>query len=382
MFSVLNINKPAGLTSHDVVARVRRILNIQKVGHAGTLDPQATGVLPLFIGQATRLLEYIATDKGYRAEITFGMTTTTWDGDGDIEHRCDTLPTLTPEAIEALLPKLLGDIEQTIPLYSAKRVDGKKLYERARAGEVVEELPTKKVRINSITLEALTTNEEGFPVATLQVHCGSGTFMRTLAYDLGQWLGCGAYLSGLIRTHHGQFTLETAVDLENWMESEDPKSYLQSPAPYLAIDTVVCVYPGVIQALFGGTNVLERQLILEAPQLLERLKQVGIKNQEHCLLTSIDTTPLGVVTWRNHALKPHKMFPVQADTQPQSTRAERSSSNNRRPGYAGKKRGPQPSSMKPFSGQGSIEHTGKMPISVADTHTSVPTVHRLPLPVI
>jgi len=295
-----------------------------------------------------------------------------------------------------LLPKLLGEIEQTIPLYSAKRVDGKKLYERARAGEVVEDLPTKKVRINSITLEGLSTNEEGLPVATLQVHCGSGTFMRTLAYDLGQWLGCGAYLSGLTRTHHGQFSLDTAVDLDTWMESEDPKSYLQSPAPYLAIETIVCVYPKVIQALFGGTNVLERQLILEAPQLAERLKQVGIKNQEHCLLTSVDNTPLGVVTWRNHALKPHKMFPTQADTQPQPVRGGRS--GNRRSGYGGKKRGAQSSGLTPTAHpgpKGSGEkptrlpngiptgaHSGKVPISVADTLPNTPMVHRVPLPIV
>ncbi|MFN8614595.1 MAG: tRNA pseudouridine(55) synthase TruB [Vampirovibrionales bacterium] len=316
MLAVLNINKPAGLTSHDVVARVRRVLGLQKVGHAGTLDPQATGVLPIFIGQATRLLEYVRTDKSYRATITLGMTTTTWDGDGECEHRLEVPPVVTPQAIEALLPWLQGTIEQTIPLYSAKRVGGKKLYERARSGEVISVLPTKTVTIHQIGLESLTTNEQGYPVVTLAVHCGSGTFMRTLAHDLGQWLGCGAYLSHLVRTGHGHFHIQHSVDLDEWMASELPREALQSPLPYLNLPTVVCVYPGVIQALFAGTNVLERQLMLQAPSLLERLRALGIKNNEECLLVDANQQILGVALWQNHALKAHKMFPPKAVTQP------------------------------------------------------------------
>lgn len=310
MFGVLNINKPSGLTSHDVVARVRKTLNIKKVGHAGTLDPMATGVLPVYVGAATRLLEFAEVSKHYRCRIVFGVGTDTWDAEGEIEARSDSVPVIDEAKLAEVLATFEGEIEQRIPKYSAKKVNGKKLYELARAGQEVV-LPTKKVTFDSVSLVELTADDvTGFPVAVVDVACGTGTFMRTLSVDVGEAFGLAAHLGGLVRTRHGAFALEDAVDLEAFQQSDDPQSYLQSPLPYLAVPvlTVDADNP-MVSALCQGTNVLERHMITHAPQLYEQVKRQGLKNRDRCVLSaSMDTMPIAVAEWRNHALKPAKVF--------------------------------------------------------------------------
>ncbi len=204
----LNVNKPTGLTSHDVVARARRSLGIKKIGHAGTLDPLADGVLVLCLGSATRLSEYVMqSSKRYRARVRLGMVTDTYDAEGRIlrEQAADHI---TRAEVEQALAYFLGDIEQVPPMYSAIKQGGRKLYEMARAGEEVER-QARRVTISSLTISAWQP-----PELTLDVTCSAGTYVRSLAYDLGERLGVGAYLSGLTRTASGGFTLDQAVPLD------------------------------------------------------------------------------------------------------------------------------------------------------------------------
>ena len=198
------IDKPAGWTSHDVVAKMRRILGERKIGHAGTLDPAATGVLPLAVGDATKTLEYLADDsKTYLAEITFGIETDSYDADGVVTAVND--PRDVDRAqIERALDAMLGFREQIPPMHSAIKIGGRRLYEAARRGEIVERPP------RPVTFFELDLIDWQPPVAQVCVDCSKGTYVRTLAYDLGRTLGSGAYLSGLVRLRTGPFALEDA----------------------------------------------------------------------------------------------------------------------------------------------------------------------------
>jgi tRNA pseudouridine55 synthase len=199
------IDKPTGVTSFSMVSLVRRLTGVRRVGHAGTLDPLATGVLPVAVGQATRLIEYLdVASKTYVARVRFGATTDTYDAEGAVTATGD--PALaTRAAIEALLPAFIGDIDQTPPAFSAIKVAGQPLYRYARAGEVVE-LKPRRVRIDRITLLRFDP-----PEAEIEVFCGKGTYIRSLAHDLGQRLGCGAHLAALRRTSTGGFSIGDAI---------------------------------------------------------------------------------------------------------------------------------------------------------------------------
>lgn len=208
---VLNLLKPPGMTSHDVVAFVRRTLGVKKAGHTGTLDPGAAGVLPVCIGRATRLAEYIAgTDKAYRAEITFGVTTDTQDAFGTVLAEADASH-LTRGDVAYALTRFHGPIEQVPPMVSAVRVGGKRLYELAREGVAVAREP-RRVFIHRLQL--LDFRPGPRPVAYIDVVCSKGTYVRTLAHDLGQYLRVGAHLSHLVRTRSGPFLLSEAATLE------------------------------------------------------------------------------------------------------------------------------------------------------------------------
>jgi tRNA pseudouridine55 synthase len=226
---IFNINKPQGLTSHDVVARVRRISGQKKVGHAGTLDPLATGVLPVVLGKATRLVEYLAdADKAYSATLALGATTDTYDREGALTPTEGVvMPSL--DAIEKALEAFRGEIEQLPPMHSAIKIGGKKLYELARKGADIERA-TRRVAITRLELKAYNPPKLG-----LFVECSKGTYIRSLAHDLGNALGTGAYLDELVRTRHGPFTLEAARTLETleedfregtWRDSLYPPEYL------------------------------------------------------------------------------------------------------------------------------------------------------------
>jgi tRNA pseudouridine55 synthase len=219
----LNINKPLNMTSHDVVAKIRRTLKVKKVGHAGTLDPLATGVLIICVGSATRLSEYVMhATKRYRAQVHLGVTTNTYDAEGEILQQRDASH-IQRAAVEAKLAMFLGNIEQMPPMYSAIKQGGQKLYDLARAGQTVER-ELRPVRIDSIEIEDWSP-----PEFRLDVVCSAGTYIRSLAFDLGEALGVGAYLSGLSRVASGAFQLENAVTLETLFAAEDWYQYLITP---------------------------------------------------------------------------------------------------------------------------------------------------------
>jgi tRNA pseudouridine55 synthase len=205
---LLNINKPTGITSHDVVNRVRKLAGQRKVGHAGTLDPLASGVLLVCLGQATRLIEYLmASRKQYRATLRFGTTTDTLDAEGQITTQNDPSG-LTEAYLRQILPNFLGEVEQIPPLFSAIKKAGQPLYKRARAGEIVEVEP------RVVTIYDLTWVAWQPPDLTLDITCSPGTYIRSLARDLGEAAGPGAHLAGLTRTASGPWRLAEAVSLE------------------------------------------------------------------------------------------------------------------------------------------------------------------------
>lgn len=209
---VIVVDKPVGLTSHEVVQIIRRGTGIRRAGHTGTLDPRASGVLVILVGPAVRLSEYVsASDKRYQAIIRLGTTTDTYDADGAVTKSADV--DITEEKFNEVLQTFVGEIEQIPPPYSAVKVQGKKAYEMAREGEEVELAPRI---INVYSLELL---EWTPPEAVIDVYCSSGTYVRSLANDLGEKLGCGASLTGLRRTKSGRFTLRDAVAMRKLRDS-------------------------------------------------------------------------------------------------------------------------------------------------------------------
>ncbi len=221
---VLVVDKPIGLTSHDVVQIIRKGTNIRRAGHTGTLDPRASGVLVILVGPAVRLSEYVsASDKRYQAVVRLGQSTDTYDADGRVVR---TSPVnITEEEFDNALKKFIGEIEQVPPPYSAVKVKGKKAYEMAREGEEVDLLP-RKIQVYNLDLL-----EWAPPDAVIDVYCSSGTYVRSLAHDLGEALGCGAYLVGLRRTKSGRFTLRDAVPLRKLREAFENGTWYQHLIP-------------------------------------------------------------------------------------------------------------------------------------------------------
>ena len=231
MNGILNIDKPAGMTSHDVVGRVRRLAHQKRVGHAGTLDPDATGVLLVCLGQATRLSDYLAAEgKAYRAVLALGRTTTTEDASGEALIEADA-SAVTESDLAALLPRFIGDVSQIPPMVSAVHHEGKRLYALARAGITVERT-ARTIRIDSINLVDFTPGV--LALATLDIACGKGTYIRTLCADLGAALGVGGHMQSLRRTQVGAFTAAAAASLNALTEGDLP-GLLVTSASALAV---------------------------------------------------------------------------------------------------------------------------------------------------
>lgn len=229
LFGFLNIYKPKGLTSHDVVARLRKITKVRQIGHTGTLDPFATGVLPICIGKATRLIEYLDDDKEYLATVQFGKNTATYDLEGEITATFD--KKVTEEDVKNALKDFEGEISQIPPIYSAIKVNGKKLYDYARQGQDIEIKP-RKVTISKIELKEFDKTSQS---AKITVACSKGTYIRSIAYDLGTKLGCGGYLTALERTQAGKFQVNTAIKLEDLTEVSQIIENLINPLDMLNI---------------------------------------------------------------------------------------------------------------------------------------------------
>lgn len=270
---VLVVDKPVGLTSHDVVQIIRRGTGIRRAGHTGTLDPRASGVLVILIGPAVRLSEYVsASDKRYQATIRLGASTDTYDAEGrttSYPNAANVLANLTEEQFEEILQKFVGEFEQTPPAYSAVKVDGQKAYEKAREGEEVELEPRK---INVYSLDLL---EWAPPEVVVDVFCSSGTYVRSLANELGEALGVGAHLVGLRRTKSGRFTLRDAISLRRLRESFEAGDWYQHLIPAseaLADWPMVELSADEVELLRHGHRV---QAEPDAPQWARALTEQG-----------------------------------------------------------------------------------------------------------
>lgn len=258
MDGVINVHKPVGMTSSDVVIWVRKHLNTRKVGHTGTLDPEVNGVLPICVGRATRLAEYLTNQgKSYRAEITFGIVTDTQDAQGEI------LRSIQPEVKEddfiKVLPQFLGSIQQIPPMYSAVRHQGKRLYDLARQGIEVERVSRT---INIQRLEPLSWQEGFYPKAVFEVDCSKGTYVRTLCQDIGEALGCGAHMSKLVRLRSGPFRLEDSWTFEEISKAiEEGKEDFLIPADRVLDLPRVNLTPERAQAFRHGLPTSQRSLL-------------------------------------------------------------------------------------------------------------------------
>lgn len=232
MNGIVIIDKPAGWTSQDVTARLRRVFGTRRIGHGGTLDPMATGVLPVFVGRATRGVEFFEhAEKTYETELLLGIATDTEDTTGTVLFRREV--SVTPEQLAAVLERFRGEIMQIPPMYSALKVNGQKLCDLARKGRQVERQP-RPVTIHELTL----LSREG-DTLRLRVRCSKGTYIRTLCADIGEALGCGGCMQALRRTQAGEYTIAEAVPLQQLLESPEPETYLRD------VDTMFRGYPGV-----------------------------------------------------------------------------------------------------------------------------------------
>ena len=232
MNGIVIVDKPAGWTSQDVTARLRRVFQTRRIGHGGTLDPMATGVLPVFVGRATRGVEFFEhAEKTYEATLRLGITTDTEDITGTV--LTESPVSVTREQLEAVLPWFRGDILQVPPMYSALKVNGQKLYELARKGREVERQP------RPITIHRLECLEFSGQSARLLVRCSKGTYIRTLCKDIGEALGCGGCMAALRRVQAGEYTIAEAVPLETLLEAEAPAQYLRP------VDTMFRNYPAL-----------------------------------------------------------------------------------------------------------------------------------------
>ena len=232
MNGIVIIDKPAGWTSQDVTARLRRVFGTRRIGHGGTLDPMATGVLPVFVGRATRGVEFFEhAEKTYETELLLGVATDTEDTTGTVLFRREV--SVTPGQLTAVLEHFRGEIMQIPPMYSALKVNGQKLCDLARKGRQVERQP-RPVTIHELTL----LSREG-DTLRLRVRCSKGTYIRTLCADIGEALGCGGCMQALRRTQAGEYTIAEAVPLQQLLESPEPETYLRD------VDTMFRGYPGV-----------------------------------------------------------------------------------------------------------------------------------------
>jgi tRNA pseudouridine55 synthase len=266
---ILVVDKPAGPTSFEVVKRVRRAIGADKAGHAGTLDPAATGVLAVCVDDAVKLQQWLAGgDKAYDATVAFGAATDTEDAEGEVTARGDA-SAIDAAAVRAALPRLVGEIEQVPPMYSAVRVGGRRLHEAARAGEEVERAP-RRVTVHALELSGLERGEGDLVLARIAVRCGKGTYVRTLAAELGRALGVPAHLAALRRTEASGFPLASAIPLEEAealgrADRAALRARLVPPAAALAFLPAVTLGAAEARALAQG-KVLRR----DAPGALVR----------------------------------------------------------------------------------------------------------------
>ncbi|CAG9164148.1 tRNA pseudouridine(55) synthase TruB [Cupriavidus pampae] len=295
---VLLLDKPLGLSSNDALVRAKRLLRANKAGHTGTLDPLATGLLPLCFGEATKFSQdLLEADKTYEAVVRLGRTTTTGDAEGEVvierEVRVDRA------ALDAAVARFTGVIEQVPPMYSALKRDGKPLYEYARAGETVERA-ARTVTIHALGVLAVALDDAAAPAFTMRVTCSKGTYIRTLAEDIGEALGCGAHLTALRRTAVGDLTLDGAVTLEQIdAVADDARPALLAPVDALLQRCApVMLDEAAMGRFLQGQRIARRDLPAEAELVEEAL--VRVYGGQPARL-------LGVARMREGALRPERL---------------------------------------------------------------------------
>lgn len=300
MHGILPLWKEKVMTSHDCVFKLRKILGTKKVGHTGTLDPAVEGVLPICIGNATRLAEYI-TDAGkeYEAIVSIGSSTTTEDAEGEVVEQDSTMKTITRAQLEEVLKSLTGTIVQTPPMYSAVKVNGRKLYEYARAGETVER-PSREVNIYNIELMDDLEVYEGetieFPI---RIACGKGTYIRTLSVQIGEALGFPAHMSKLERTMSGGYTAEQCKTLGQLQEMKEEGTLLEAIRP---LETALEEYPKIAITPDIQKEISNGQVLPMHTSLLESDKIVYMENNKAVAIYIAHPSKKGL-------MKPEKMFP-------------------------------------------------------------------------
>lgn len=300
MHGILPLWKEAGMTSHDCVFKLRKILGTKKVGHTGTLDPAVEGVLPICVGNATRLAEYI-TDAGkvYEAVVSIGTATTTEDAEGEVVAKDETYKKVKREEIEKALQRLTGTIEQTPPMYSAVKVNGRKLYEYARAGQTVER-PTRLVEIKELTLLEPKEIYEGEEITfAIRIACGKGTYIRTLSVQIGEILGYPAHMKQLVRTMSGSYTKEVCKTLGELQEMKEAGTLQQAIRP---LETALTEYPHVSITDANRKEISNGQVLPMHPSLQESDKIVYMENNQAVAIYVAHPTKKGL-------MKPEKMFP-------------------------------------------------------------------------
>lgn len=282
---ILNILKPPGMTSHDIVNFVRRLINVKKVGHTGTLDPAAAGVLPVCVGRATKIAQYITgTDKEYRAEITLGITTDTLDTEGKIVRIKDA-SLVNQDDFEDILKGFIGRIKQTPPMASAVKVKGKKLYQLQRQGKKIDVEPRTVTiyRINTVWSTGWGGNH---PRALFDVKCSKGTYIRALCKDIGDKLGTGAYMSFLLRTSVGPFAIDKTYTLEELQQMPDPAEALISMDAALAEFPEVYVKSRAVKSVLSGAKLYPPG-VMSKPEKLEPNQMVRLKDENNLLALAV-----------------------------------------------------------------------------------------------
>lgn len=294
MDGIINIYKEAGYTSHDVVAKLRGILHQKKIGHTGTLDPDAVGVLPVCLGKATKLCDMLTEkDKQYRAVMQLGIETDTQDTSGTVtaEHPV----TVSEGQVRQAIMDFIGEYDQLPPMYSALKKNGKKLYELAREGIVVER-ETRRITIHGIEIEKVE-----LPYVTMLVDCSKGTYIRTLCHDIGQKLGCGAAMAQLVRTRSGMFSLEDAVTLKQTEELRDAETLEEYILP---VKQILSYLP----AFICGKD--HEKALMNGNQLKPGWGRAPQGMAETMMVLDSEENLIGVYEWKKNTgmLHPKKMF--------------------------------------------------------------------------
>ena len=295
----VNLDKPLGMTSTQAIGRIRRLTDAQKLGHAGTLDPLATGILPIALGEATKTIPFVQdSDKVYQFTVSWGSATTTDDREGKVISQSDARPTRAQ--IEALLPQFMGEIEQTPPQFSAIKIDGERAYDLARAGQQVD-IKSRVVEVYGLTLLGMNDDSAKFELA-----CSKGTYVRSIARDMGQILGCFGHVSTLRRLAVGNFTEETAISLdefEKMVQKSTPDQVL------LPVETALDDIPALAMTAAEITRIRQGQsLKFLSRQDFDRFAAAGIDENSDLVLAIGDNQPVALLEKDGAALYPVKVF--------------------------------------------------------------------------